>query len=861
MHSITPRPPRRGFIILGSLLLGALAIIAVAALLLGLAAAWFWPSLPSLDKATAYRPIQHLQIVTSDGVEIAQFGSERRIFVPVAAMPQQLKDTVIALEDHTFYEHHGISLRGLARAAVTNVLHPGNRSHGASTITQQVARTFFLSPRRTLERKIKEGMLALQLESRLSKDQILELYLNEIFLGQHAYGFAAAAQTYFGKTLAQLTLAETALLAGLPKDPIHANPVTNLERAQKRQRVVLGRLKAVGQITEAQQAQAVAERITVRNQRHVALNAEHVAEMARRAVVERLGERAYTEGVRVVTTLKAEDQRAAHTALRHAVLAHGRKQAWRGPEDFESLPAPSADRETVERAIGQALKDQKDDSDLRIAIVLSAGAKELVAQLATGETVTARGEGLRLIQAALSPKAHEDVAVRRGSIIRLMETPAANAKTTSSATGTPTGAISSTISSATSSTWSVVQWPEADGAFVAMDPSTGRIRALVGGFDFGRNQFNRAIAAWRQPGSSFKPFLYSAAFEAGVMPQTRVDDLPLTNADGSEPNWNPKNSDDRFEGEMSVRDALVKSKNLVSVRLLKQVGLPATREWVSRFGFDASKQPDNLTLALGSGSVTPMQLATGYAVFANGGHLVQPLLIERITDAQGKVLFEAQAPAALNEANRAIPERNAFLVNSLLNDVTKRGTAARAQTQLKRSDLYGKTGTTNDAVDAWFAGFQPSVVAVAWVGYDEPQSLGERESGGGLALPMWLEAMGRLLRGVPQQNLVPPAGVVAVYDDWRYAEFAEGGWLAHIGPAVLATAPAQAASAAADGAAAAAGAAPANPTLSPAPSPFPAPSLPPSLPASPLPAPAAPSPAALPPAAPANPARAPALAG
>ncbi len=828
-----PRPgPRRGFIILGSLLLGALALVMLGLLVLGIAAAWYWPQLPNLDKATAYRPIQHLQVVTSEGVEIAQFGSERRIFVPVAAMPQQLKDTVIALEDHTFYSHHGISPRGLARAMVTNVLHPGNRSHGASTITQQVARTFFLSPRRTLERKAKEALLALQLERQLSKDQILELYLNEIYLGQHAYGFAAAAKTYFGKTLEQLTLAETALLAGLPKDPIHANPVTNLERAQKRQRVVLGRLKAVGQITDAQQAAAVAERITVRNQRHVALNAEHVAEMARRAVVERLGEKAYTQGVRVVTSLRAEDQRAAHAALRHAVLAHGRKQAWRGPEDFESLPGPNANHETIDRAIGQALKDQKDDTDLRIAIVLTAAAKEVVAQLATGENVTVKGEGLRLIQAALSPKAHEDLAVRRGSLIRLMEVAGANAKTPS--------------------TWTVVQWPQADGAFVALDPSTGRIRALVGGFDFGRNQFNRAVAAWRQPGSSFKPFLYSAAFESGVMPQTRVDDLPLTNADGSEPRWNPKNSDDRFDGDMSVRDALVKSKNLVSVRLLQQVGLPATREWVSRFGFDASKQPNDLTLALGSGAVTPLQLATGYGVFANGGHLVAPLLIERITDAQGKVLFEAPPPAVLNEANRAIPERNAFLVNSLLNDVTRRGTAARAQTQLKRSDLYGKTGTTNDAVDAWFAGFQPSVVAVAWVGYDEPQSLGERESGGGLALPMWMESMTRLLRGVPQQNLVPPAGVVAVYDDWRYAEFAQGGWLARIGPAVLATAPAQAASAPADGA----------PLVAPPTAPLAAPSTsPPAVGPAPSPAPAL-APAATAPGAPANPVRAaPALAG
>ncbi len=757
---------QRGFIILTSLLLAALALLAVAALALGAAAAWYWNDLPPLDKATDYRPRQHLQVLTADGVEIAQFGTERRIFVPIAQTPPRLKQAVLATEDADFYSHGGISWRGLARATVANVMSLVDKGvpQGASTITQQVARTFFLSTRRTPERKIKEALLALQLERQLSKDQILELYFNQIYLGQRAYGFGAAAQVYFGKTLEQLTLAETAMLAGLPQNPIHANPISSVARAQQRQVWVLSRMLKTGAIDEVEHALALAEPLQLRSAKFVDVDAQYVAEMARLAVVERLGEKAYTEGVRVTTSLRADDQRAAHAALRRAVLAHERRQPWRGPEDYEPLPADPA---LADRATALALKDQRDDEDLRVAVVLAASPAELRVRLASGENVVVRGDSLRRAQRALQPNADTRLALRRGAIVRVLAQARGKAVE-----------------------WQLAQWPQAEAAFVALDPTTGRIRALVGGFDFNRRQFNHVTHAQRQPGSSFKPFLYATAFGHGVMPETLVEDAPLGDADGGPTSWDPKNSDGKFDGEISVREGLVRSKNLVSIRILKQIGLAAAREGLARYGFPADQQPQNLTLALGTGSVTPLQMAAAYAVFANGGHRVAPVLIERIVDAQGHVLFEAPPAPALDESNRVVPAREIFLVNTLLRDVTLRGTAARAQATLQRGDLYGKTGTTNDAVDAWFAGWASGVVGVAWMGYDDPQSLGEGESGGGLALPIWIDSMARMLRGVPVQALDMPEGVVAVGGDWRYAEFAEGGFVARVGAPATSTDPA-----------------------------------------------------------------------
>ena len=632
----------------------------------------------------------------------------------------------------------------MARAVLSMMT--GGMKQGASTITQQLVRTMLLTQRFTPERKAKEILLALKVEQEMSKDRILEVYLNEIFLGQRSYGFAAAAQAYFGKPLERLSIAETAMLAGLPQNPHYANPVANRQRAVARQQVVLERMRATGVITPVEWSAAMAEKLEVRSPLDVAVPAGHVAEMARRAVVERFGTEAYTQGLRVVTSLRAVEQRSAREAVRRAVLEHDRRTRWRGPEDVEDLPAGEGPE--LERAAAQALRAHRDDEQLRVAIVLQATSREVRVQLATGERLTLTGEALRRAAPGLAPKAPVALALRRGAVVRVMRVG-------------PGGA------------WALVQWPQVEGAFVALDPATGRIRALVGGFDFSRQPFNHATQAWRQPGSSFKPLLYSAALEQGVMPATLVDDLPFTAANG----WSPQNSDGRFDGPMTVRQALAKSKNLVSVRLAQQVGVGPVREWAGRLGLDPQRQPDNLTLALGTGSVTPLQMARAYATFANGGWRVDPVLVERITDAQGRVLFEAPPPAPLAEEARVLPARNVSVTTSLLQDVTRVGTAARAQATLGRSDLYGKTGTTDDAVDAWFAGFHPSVAAVAWVGYSEPRSLGERESGGGLALPIWIDYMATALKGVPEVPLQAPPGVLKVDQDWVYEEWALGGWL------------------------------------------------------------------------------------
>jgi penicillin-binding protein 1A len=746
---------------LGGMVLGAITLAG--------AVAWWWPSLPTLDKAVNYQPIQHLQVLSHDGVELAQFGAERRIFVPIGDMPQHLQNALLAIEDARFREHRGVDWLGVVRAVLVNT---GNavglaagRPQGASTITQQVARNFFLSSRRTLERKLKEALLAWRMEQELSKDEILELYMNQIYLGHRAYGFGAAAQVYLGKPLNELTVAESALLAGLPQNPAFANPITNWERARARQLLVLKRMLDLGQLTEGQWRQAREEVIQVRGSSPVlntaSLRADHVAELARQVVFERYGQEAYTRGLKVTTTLLAADQQAAWNATRTALLNQDRLQAWRGPEDFEALPD---DPLLAESAATAALKELRDHDLLRLAIVMQAHPREVVALLATGETVRISGDGLRWVQAALAPNAPSKIALRRGAIIRLVQNQGNG--------------------------WSVSRWPQAQAAFVAMDPQTGHVRALVGSFDFARQPFNHATQAWRQPGSTIKPFIYSAAFEQGVMPDTLVNDAPLenfANLSADEANaWNPRNADGRFDGPITVRRALAQSKNLVTLRLLQHVGVGPAKQWLARFGFDLDRQPDNLSLGLGTGSTTPMQMATAYAALANGGHAVAPMMIERITDAQGQVLFEAPAPAQFDESKRVVSERNAYLTRQLLQEVTATGSAARAQKELQRPDLYGKTGTTTGAADVWFAGFQPSVVAVVWMGHDEPRSLGTRASGASLALPAWISYMKAVLRDVPIMTDPAPDGVaprqgVFGAGEWVYEEWAEGGGVRSLG--------------------------------------------------------------------------------
>ena len=707
--------------------------------------------LPPIDRIVKYTPKLPLQIFTADGAEIAQFGTERRIYVPLTKTPKLLQDAVLAVEDARFREHSGIDPKGMARAVVAALT--GGRKQGASTITQQLVRTMLLTREFSVERKAKEIMLAFKVEDALSKDRILEIYLNEIFLGQRAYGFAAAAKTYFGKTMDQLTVGEAALLAGLPQNPYYANPVANMERALKRQRVVLERMKATGAITEAQWTAARAETIKLRTPGDQDLHAPHVAEMARRIVVERYGTEAYSSGIRVITSLIASDQRAAYDAVQKGVLDFDRRGPWRGPEALAELPA--GDTAELSSLAAEALKDHSDDDTLRVAIVLKANPKEVQVQLASGERVALTGSGLSWAQAGLKSKVKQELRIQRGSVVRVVQSG----------------------KKGSANEWAISQWPEAEAALVSMDPNTGRVKALVGGFDQSRQPFNHVTQAWRQPGSSFKPLLYSAALEERVMPGTLIDDLPYTATNG----WNPSNSHAGGNSPITLREALAQSSNLVSVRVLEHVGVARAKEWATRFGIDAARQPSNLTLSLGTGSVTPLQMVRAYATFANGGWRVAPVVVEKIIDAQGKVLFEERPPEALTEDNRAIPARNAYVMSSLLNDVTRYGTGARAQALLKRRDVYGKTGTTDNAYDAWFTGYHATLATAVWMGYDTPRSLGSRESGSRAALPIWIDYMGDALKGVPETPLGPaPNGLTRENNDWLYAEWKNGGSVASI---------------------------------------------------------------------------------
>ena len=722
-----------------SLVLAGLGLVALLAL-----TAFFSTQLPDTSSLSNYQPKQPLRVLTADGVEVAGFGTERRVYKPIDQIPQLMKDSLLAVEDARFYEHGGLDPIGVARAIVANLT--GGRTQGASTITQQVARTFFLSRSRTLERKIKEALLAFKIESQLSKDQILELYMNQIYLGSRAYGFEAAAQAYFGKPLTALSAAESAMLAGLPQNPHFANPIQNFERARARQLLVLGRMRAQDVITDAQFQAAKAEKLVVRKRNEVDVHAEHVAEMVRQQVYAQFGEMSYTTGLNVTTTLRSAEQQAAYKALRRTLVEHSLRQVWRGPEGQETL---ATDLKDDDPAVAQALADYDDDEDLRIAIVTRASTKSVTVVLGTGEVVTIEGTGLRPAQSGLAEAAAAQLRVRRGAVVRVVQQAKA---------------------------WSLVQWPEAEGALVAMDPLNGDIRALVGGFDFHRNQFNHVTQGWRQPGSSYKPFIYSGAIESGMQPESLVNDAPMENVG----DWAPENDDGSTDGPITLRRALARSKNLVSIRLMQLLSPQGAREWVSRFGFDPERQPDNLTQALGSGSTNPLQMAGAYSVLANGGYRVNPVLIQKIARASGEVVFEAK-PQVLDETLRTVSARNTFMVSSLLQEVTRSGTAAKAQAALKRPDLYGKTGTTNDVVDAWFAGYQPGVVAVVWVGYDTPRSLGTRASGSALALPAWIDYMSVALHGVPVQEVQPPEGVVRAGDDWRYAEWAEGGFIDSLG--------------------------------------------------------------------------------
>ena len=725
------------------LLVAVLGLGLLLTAVVGFVVALVYPKLPSLEVLTDYRPKVPLRIYSEDGALLGEFGEERRAVVRVQDTPLVLRQAILAAEDERFYQHGGVDTLGVLRAAFANIV-SGGAKEGASTITMQVARNFFLSSEKTFRRKINEALLAIKIEHALSKDEILELYLNHIFLGQRAYGFAAAAQIYFGKPLKNLSLAEAAMLAGLPKAPSAYNPVVNPARAQARQRYVLRRMLELGYITQAEYDQAIRERLRIRHSaQDFEVPADHVAEMVRQYMYERYGEQIYVTGMRVYTTIRREEQQAAADAVLRGLVAFNRRRGYAGPESHMELPA---DPQAAADYLDNHLPDLRAVGGMLPAVVLAVDKKRILARLASGEEIELGTSELKFAQRFLAADVPAKQRLRRGSVIRVVRLDG--------------------------EAWQLTYLPQVEAALVALSPQDGAIRALVGGFDFSRNQFNRITQAWRQPGSSFKPFVYSAALDHGLTPATVLEDAPI-HLDPSETGgvlWEPKNFDGVMEGPMTLRDALRKSKNLVSIRVLQNVGIDAARAHVARFGFDMTRIPPYLTMALGAGEVTPLAMAAAYSAFANGGLLVRPYLITRITDNAGRTL-EAFVPPA---AQRILDARNAFIMTTMLQDVVRRGTATAAM-RLKRSDLAGKTGTTNDHRDAWFAGYNPHRVAVAWVGYDRPRSMGGGETGSVAALPIWMAYMERVLKDVPDQPYTMPPGIVTLPIDPKTGRVLAGG--------------------------------------------------------------------------------------
>jgi penicillin-binding protein 1A len=732
--------PLRGFIILAL----ALVLLLVGGVV-GYIVFRVLPNVPALDAVTDYRPKIPLRIYTADKVLIGEFGEEHRDFVPIQKIPDLMKKSLLAIEDARFYEHGAIDFQRGLGAVYSNLRH-GFGAGGGSTITMQVARNFFLSREKHIGRKVNEIALAYKIETALSKDEILELYMNQIYLGQRAYGFSSAARTYFNKNLDQLSVAEMAMLAGLPQNPSRHNPVANPKRARERQHAVLKRMRELDYISEAQYQKALTEplRINTRGQ-EFGTHAEYVAEAARQAVYAQFKDEAYTKGIRVYTTILKAEQDAAYNSVRRNVLAYDQRHGYRGPEGRIELPEDPVEREDT---ISDALGKRPTSDGLIPAVVLASSPKSLRVETIDGDDVTITGAGLKFAASALSPSAKEERRISTGSIIRVAKDAKGN--------------------------WSITQVPQVAAAFVAIDAHTGAYHALVGGFDYNFQKFNHVTQAWRQPGSGIKPFIYSASLDKGYSPGTRILDAPLDMpGENAGATWSPQNDDGKWDGPITMRRALAESKNVVSVRLLRAISVPYAHDFLGKFGFDATRQPANYTLALGTGAVTPLQMAGAYAVFANGGYRVQPYLIARVEDADGKVIAEAKPPAAMQEEQRVLDARNAYITDTMLRDVTRYGTGAAATKELGRSDIAGKTGTTSDAVDGWFSGYGGNVVAVAWMGYDDPKSLGGREFGATLALPIWIDYMRVALAKRPQDERAQPEGIVRENDDWVYAEFAE----------------------------------------------------------------------------------------
>ncbi|ULU26839.1 penicillin-binding protein 1A [Dyella terrae] len=789
-------------------LLRWILVLAFTGLLLGVAAVGvaYWlisPRLPSVAVLKDYHMQVPLRVLSADGKLIASFGETRRIPVAISEVPERLKHAVLAAEDASFYQHPGVDWHGIARAGWHVIVSGGDKGPGGSTITQQVARNFFLSPEKLYSRKLTEIFIALRMESELTKDQILELYLNKMFLGHRSYGVAAAASYYYGKTLDQLSVAECATIASTFQLPSLVNPLNSPKRMIARRNWTLGQMLENHYISKAEYDQAIAEPNNASpHEPPIEVDAPYLAEMVRLQVLDRLGNDALTEGYIVKTTIDSKRQQAAVDAVRAGLVDYDHRHGWRGPEAHQELAA-DADTDELERA----LAGYTDISGMDPGIVTQVSATEASVYLVSREQIKLNLDAMSWARPRIddtrvgaTPKSVSTV-LKRGDIVRVARDDKGQ--------------------------WQLTQIPGAQAAMVSLNPEDGSLQSLVGGFNFLRSKFNRAVMAARQPGSSFKPFIYSAAFERGFTPASIVNDAPLALPDPSRPGglWTPSNDDDKFDGPIPLREALVQSKNLVSVRLLDAIGVRYAREYVTRFGFSLDSLPSNLSMALGTASVSPMSMARGYAVFANGGYLVTPYFISEIDDRDGKPVYQANPARAcrtcaerlldtrapgLPPANASaapgnalatagsvagapttsgsvagvgdavlpadahgegthppvlappvIDVRNDYLITSMMQDVIKRGTGSAAMA-LGRTDLAGKTGSTNDHRDAWFAGFNGDVVATVWVGYDDFSSLGKGEFGAKAALPIWMSYMGTVLKDQPPTTLPMPPGISTV---------------------------------------------------------------------------------------------------
>lgn len=757
----------------------ATLIVLAGGFVLGLCGAYQYlqPALPDVAAIRDIRLQVPLRVYSRDGKLIAQFGEQRRIPLSYEALPKQLINAVLAAEDDRFFQHSGVDYMGLARATIRHLM-SGEKAEGGSTITMQLTRGIFLSPEKSYRRKLLEIFLTLRIEQQFSKQEILTLYMNKSFLGQRAYGVGAAAEVYFGKTIDQLTLPEMALIAGTFRLPSRDNPVANPDLAKHRRSYVLRRMREKNYITAQEQQGADAS--PVESKLHgpaVEVEAPYIAEMVRADLYNRLGTDAYTAGYEAITTIDSRLQASAVRAVRVALVEYDSRHGYRGPVGRVTVPAQSTETEW-----SRLLEDFPERGGLYPALIRSVEDRSAVAWSRAHGRINLPWTGLSWARAPLPDGSVGPVLQRASDVLSVGDVVY--------------------VAQERSGNWRMVQIPDAQGAFVAMDPQDGAVAALVGGFDYFASPFNRAVQAKRQPGSAFKPFLYSAALDRGFTPASIINDAPLVIEDPSlETDWRPQNNSREFRGPMRLREALVRSRNLVSIRVMHALGPAYTTKYIERFGFPAEHLPRNLTLALGTAQVSPLDMASAYSVFANGGYKVTPYYIDRILGPDGTTVYESQPrvvcrecvepspaeggminvsadappPATIDErswgglsylpekliAPVAISPQNDFLITDMMADVVRRGTGVRAM-QLKRNDLAGKTGTTNDRRDAWFCGFNSQLVGTAWVGFDDEHSLGPGEEGSRTALPMWIYFMNDALRGVPEQRRTPPPGLVTM---------------------------------------------------------------------------------------------------